>query len=97
MSDTASAAPARASAAWTLFTYMNFGIAALMMAGGIYFLEASFSTKGFYAMAALMLVNSTAAITKSVRDREEATRLHNKLEEAHTERLLMEVSTPKGL
>lgn len=81
------------SAAWTLFTYLNFGVAAVMMAGGIYFLEASFAAKGFYAMAALMLVSSTAAISKSIRDAEEATRLHNKLDEARTERLLMEVGT----
>ena len=84
------------SAAWNMFTYLNFGVAAVMMAGGIYFLEASFAAKGFYAMAALMLVSSTAAISKSIRDAEEATRLHNKLDEARTERLLMEVSGPRA-
>jgi hypothetical protein len=84
------------SSAWTMFTYLNFGVAAVMMAGGIYFLEASFAAKGFYAMAALMLVSSTAAITKSIRDAEESTRLHNKIDEARTERLLMEVNAPRG-
>ena len=63
-----------------------------MMAGGIYFLEASFAAKGFYSMAALMLVSSTIAITKALRDREESDRLHNKIEEARTERLLAEVA-----
>lgn len=57
---------------WNLFTYLNFAIASVMMAGGIYFLEASFAAKGFYAMAALMLVYSTAGITKSLRDSEES-------------------------
>ncbi|MGY9048294.1 hypothetical protein P775_22550 [Puniceibacterium antarcticum] len=80
------------SKAWTMFTYAQFGIAAVMMAGGIFFLEASFSAKGFYAMAALMLVSSTAGITKSVRDAEEGTRLYNKIEDARTERLLAEAS-----
>lgn len=88
--------PPKPSAAWNLFTYLNFGVAAVMMAGGIYFLEASFAAKGFYAMAALMLVSSTAAISKSIRDAEEATRLHNKLDEARTERLLMEVNAPRA-
>ncbi|MEM8579448.1 MAG: YiaA/YiaB family inner membrane protein [Pseudomonadota bacterium] len=78
------------STAWTMFTYLQFGVAALMMAGGIYFLEASFAAKGFYAMAALMLVSSTAAISKSLRDGEEANRLHNRIEDARTERLLAE-------
>ena len=87
--------PSTPSAAWNMFTYLNFGVAAVMMAGGIFFLEASFAAKGFYAMAALMLVSSTAAISKSIRDAEEATRLHNKLDEARTERLLMEVSGPR--
>ena len=85
--------PTKPSSAWTMFTYLNFVVAAVMMAGGIYFLEASFAAKGFYAMAALMLVNSTAAITKSIRDAEESQRLHNKIDEARTERLLMEVNT----
>lgn len=80
------------SSAWTMFTYVQFAVAAAMMAGGIYFLEASFSAKGFYAMAALMLVSSTAAISKSLRDTEEANRIHNKLEDARTERLLAEAT-----
>ena len=85
--------PTKPSSAWTMFTYLNFVVAAVMMAGGVYFMEASFAAKGFYAMAALMLVSSTAAITKSIRDAEESQRLHNKIDEARTERLLMEVNT----
>jgi hypothetical protein len=90
------ALPIKTSAAWTMFTYLNFGVAAVMMAGGVYFMEASFAAKGFYAMAALMLVSSTAAITKSIRDSEESQRLHNKIDEARTERLLMETAGPRG-
>jgi hypothetical protein len=82
----------RTSQAFNLFSYINFVVAAGMMAGGIYFLEASFAAKGFYAMAALMLVSATVGITKALRDKEEADRLHNKLEEARTERLLAEVT-----
>jgi hypothetical protein len=84
--------PIRTSQAFSMFSYVNFAVAAVMMAGGVYFLEASFAAKGFYAMAALMLVSSTVGITKAIRDKEESDRLHNKLEEARTERLLAEVS-----
>ncbi len=84
------------SQAWNLFTYLQFAVAAAMMAGGIFFLEASFAAKGFYAMSAIMLVSTTAAITKSLRDQEESKKLHNKLEDAQTERLLAEVSGPEA-
>jgi len=80
------------SSAWTSFTYLQFAVAATMMAGGIFFLEASFAAKGFYAMSALMLVSSTVAISKSLRDSEEAERLHNKIEDAQTERLLAQTT-----
>ena len=84
------------SQAWTMFTYLQFGIAAAMMGGGIFFLEASFAAKGFYAMSAIMLVSSTAGITKAIRDAEESGRLHNKLEDARTEKLLAEASGVEG-
>ena len=80
------------SAAWTNFTILAFGIAASMMAGGIFFLEASFAAKGFYAMSAIMLVHTTVTITKTLRDKEEANRLINRLEDAKTEKLLMDVN-----
>ncbi|NKB50635.1 MAG: hypothetical protein GKR97_00155 [Rhizobiaceae bacterium] len=78
--------------AWTYFTVAIFGISAAMMAGGIYFLEASFSAKGFYAMASIMLVHSSITLTKTLRDHEESDKLINKLEDAKTEKLLMDTS-----
>jgi hypothetical protein len=79
------------TAAWRMFTMASFGIAAAMMAGGIYFMEASFAAKGFYAMAAIMLVHTSITITKTLRDAEEAGRFLNKLEDAKTEKLLMDI------
>ncbi|WP_114285919.1 YiaA/YiaB family inner membrane protein [Candidatus Halocynthiibacter alkanivorans] len=83
----------KSSNSWSLFTYLQFAIASSMMAGGIFFLEASFAAKGFYAMAAILLVSSTVSITKSIRDSEESDRLYNKIEDAKTERLLAEASS----
>lgn len=79
------------SNAWNMFTIISFVVASGMMAGGIYFLEASFAAKGFYSMSALMLVHTTVSITKTLRDREESQRLHNRIEDAKTEKLLKEV------
>ena len=78
--------------AWTYFTMAIFVVAAGMMAGGIYFLEASFSAKGFYAMSAIMLVHTSVTLTKTMRDVEESQKLINKLEDAKTEKLLMDSS-----
>ncbi|MDA7428485.1 YiaA/YiaB family inner membrane protein [Primorskyibacter aestuariivivens] len=83
----------KVSKAWNSFTYIMFSIAVGMMAAGIWNLEASLTAKGYYAMAALMLVYTTAAITKALRDREESDRIYNKLEDARTERMLAEVSS----
>lgn len=80
------------SEAWKLFTIVAFGIAATMQAGGIWFLEASFAAKGFYAMSAIMLVHTSITITKTLRDSEESKRMINKLEDAKTEKLLMDVN-----
>lgn len=87
----------KVSNAWNIFTYVMFTIAAVMMAGGIWSLEASFSAKGYYAMSALMLVYTTAALSKALRDKEEADRIYNKLEDARTERLLAEASGKTSL
>ena len=80
------------SSAWMGFSIVSFVIAAIMMAGGIYFMEAGFAAKGFYGMAALMLVQTSINVTKTMRDNMEADRFHNKLEEARTEKLLMEAA-----
>lgn len=76
---------------WKAFTIASFAVAAAMMAGGIYFLEASFSAKGFYAMAAIMLVHTAITVTKTLRDEEEAGRFINRIEDAKTEKLLMDI------
>jgi hypothetical protein len=81
----------KSSSAWNLFTYMSFGIASVMMAGGIWFMDAGFAAKGFYAMSALMLVHTTVSITKTLRDEQENAKMINKIEEARTEKLLMEM------
>ncbi|WP_299863812.1 YiaA/YiaB family inner membrane protein [uncultured Hoeflea sp.] len=75
---------------WSLFTGLSFVTAAGMMAGGIYFLEASFAAKGFYAMSAIMLVHTSITLTKTFRDIEESRRLVNRIDDARTEKLLME-------
>ncbi|MEM6711861.1 MAG: YiaA/YiaB family inner membrane protein [Pseudomonadota bacterium] len=79
---------------WLVFTAGSFLVAAMMMALGIYNLQASFSAKGFYAMSAIMLVHSAISLSKTLRDADEAKKLHNRLEDAKTEKLLLDTSGP---
>lgn len=78
---------------WVFFTVASFIIAAAMMTIGIYNLEASFAAKGFYTMASIMLVHTAITLTKTLRDRDEALKFYNRLEDAKTEKLLRDAGT----
>jgi hypothetical protein len=78
--------------AWQNFSIASFVVAASMMGGGIFFMDAELAAKGFFAMSAIMLVHTSVTITKTLRDSAEAKRLVNKIEDAKTEKLLMEVT-----
>ena len=65
-----------------------------MVAAGIVFLPLDLWAKGYLAMGVLMLIQSCITLTKTVRDNNEAAKLMNRIEDARTERLLMEAGKP---
>lgn len=77
--------------AWLTFTYAQFGIAAMMAALGIWFLPVDIVAKGYMLMSSVFLIGATFTLAKTVRDEHEAKRFANRIEEARTEKLLMEV------
>lgn len=79
------------SSGWVTFTYVSFAFSVGMIALGILFLPLDLWAKGYLAMGTLMLVQSCVTLTKTVRDNHEAARFVNRIEDARTERLLMEV------
>ena len=79
------------STAWVNFTYASFFGALGMMAAGIMFLPLDWWAKGYLAMGMIMTVQACITMTKTVRDMHEASKLVNRIEDARTERLLMEV------
>jgi hypothetical protein len=79
------------STGWVNFTYASFLLAAGMVATGILFLPLDWWVKGYLGMGVIMLVQSCVTMTKTVRDMHEASRMVNRIEDARTERLLMEV------
>jgi hypothetical protein len=84
--------PLHHSAAWVAFTYASFLLSLLMIGAGVAFMPIDTWMKGFLAMAVIMLVQSCITVTKTLRDNEEANKLLNRIEDAKTERLLMDVA-----
>lgn len=80
------------SGSWVTFTYASFIGAALMVALGVFYLPVDLWSKGYLGMGIIMLVQSCVTMTKTVRDMHESGKMVNRIEDAKTERLLMEVS-----
>ena len=78
--------------AWIVFTYVSFAVAVAMLVVGIVLMPIDLAMKGYLAMGIAMLVQSCITLTKTLRDNDEAGKLVNRLEDARTERLLMDVA-----
>jgi len=83
------------SAAWVTFTYATFLGSLAMVVGGIVFLPVDVWVKGYFAMGIVLLVQACITVTKTIRDEHESKRLVNRIEDAKTERLLMEIERGK--
>jgi len=70
--------------------WIAFGISFVGMAMGLVYMEADLAMKGFLGMSYLFSVTSCFTLSKVVRDRHEADRFINKVENAKTEKLLSE-------
>ncbi len=80
----------RPSQSWIMFCYLAFGVAVAMMTLGIVMIGENWWMRGFFAMAALLLVQACFCLSKSLRDAHEFSLFHNKIEDARTEKLLRE-------
>ena len=84
-------APTSNTSAWLTFSYVQFGAAAFMTALGVWAMPVDLMVKGYLIMATVFLVGSAFTLAKTVRDEHEARRFASRIDEARTERLLMEV------
>ena len=80
------------SQSWIVFTYVSFVAALAMVVVGVILMPLDLAMKGYLAMGVAMLIQSCITLTKTLRDNDEAGKLVNRLEDARTERLLMDVS-----
>lgn len=79
------------SPAWIFFCYASFAIALGITGLGIWFMALDLAMKAFLTMGLLFTTGSAFTLAKTLRDEHEASRFHNRLDEARTERLLREV------
>ncbi len=76
--------------AWVFFTYASFAGSLSMLVLGISLLPLDLWMRAFLFMGVLMLVQACVTMTKTQRDLHEDARLVNRIEDARTEKLLME-------
>ena len=78
--------------AWVVFTYVAFCASLGMLVLGIAILPIDFWMRAFLFIGVLMLVQSCMTMTKTQRDLHENSRMVNRIEDARTEKLLMEAA-----
>ena len=80
------------SHSWIVFTYVSFAASLAMVVGGSVLMPLDLPMKGYLAMGVVMLIQSCITLTKTIRDNDEAGKLVSRIEDAKTERLLMDVA-----
>jgi hypothetical protein len=79
------------TSAWDFFVKLAFVIAVSATMMGIYMLPGELLVKGYFMISSLFLVFSTITMSKTIRDKHESDRLHNKISEARTTKIIREM------
>jgi hypothetical protein len=80
-----------ASPQWSFFVRLSFGIALVATMVGIYMLPGPLVAKGYFTISTFFLVFATITLSKTTRDDHESKRLHNRISEARTSKLMNEM------
>jgi hypothetical protein len=78
---------------WGFFVKIAFTIAIMSTVIGIYMLPGPLVVKGYFLISSLFLVFSTITLSKTVRDGYESQRLHNRISEARTSKMIRELDS----
>lgn len=78
------------TSAYSSMAWVSFGISTVGMIAGILYLPIGLEIKAFFGLGYFYTVSSCFTLAKTLRDKHEGSRLHNRLKEAKTERLLNE-------
>ena len=84
------------SDAWVNFSYGSFALSCIMVIGGIFLLPLDIWPRAFLFMGVLMIIQTAINVTKTLRDNQEGSKLISKIEDAKTEKLLLDIGSRKG-
>jgi len=76
---------------WEFFVKLSFAIAMGSTLLGVWMIPGTLVVKGYFLISALFLVFSTITMSKTIRDGHESKRLHNKISEARTSKMMQEL------
>lgn len=79
------------TSAWDFFVKLAFGVAIGSTLLGIYLIPGELVVKGYFLISSLFLVFATITMSKSVRDKHESDRLHNKISEARASKMIRDM------
>jgi len=79
------------TSAWDFFVRLAFGIAVGATLLGVYLMPGELIVKGYFLISSLFLVYATITMSKTIRDRHESERLHNRISEARTSKILRDM------
>ncbi|MDX1932009.1 MAG: YiaA/YiaB family inner membrane protein [Capsulimonadales bacterium] len=78
------------SPAFIAFTQITFALSLIAMVVGIWDLPVEVRIRGYLCMGLFFVISSTIVLSKTLRDRHEARKIVNKINEVKTERILKE-------
>ncbi len=81
------------SPAWVNFSYAMFLVSVAATVLGIVYLDIDFGSRGYLLMGVLMIVQTSINVTKTIRDNHEGDNLIRKIEDAKTEKLLLDAES----
>lgn len=81
------------STAWEFFVKLSFAVAIGATLTGIYLIPGELMVKGYFLICSLFLVFSTITMSKTLRDKHESDRLHNKISEARASKIMRDMDT----
>ncbi|MCP5121229.1 MAG: hypothetical protein H6984_02100 [Pseudomonadales bacterium] len=79
------------TSAWDFFVKLAFAVAVGATMMGIYMLPGELLVKGYFMISSLFLVFSTITMSKTIRDKHESDRLHNRISEARTTKIIRDM------
>ena len=79
------------SSSWCFFVKVAFGIAIASTLAGIFLMPGEMLLKGYFLLSSLFLVFSTITMSKTIRDKHESERLHNKISDARTSKIIRDM------